>query len=178
MGNERPKLNASLKLAFAAIFGALAVAVTIAFVLPIPATIGGYFNLGEVIIYTAALVFGPYVGAFAGGSVAIADVLVGAGVFAPGTLVIKSLEGAIVGFLNRGLKKRGLSFGESAAVSVVIGGIEMVAGYFAYEQLVVGYSLLAALGEVPFNVVQMAVGLGIALPIMYAVQRVFPQLKS
>jgi len=167
-----------LKLTFAAIFGALAVAVTIVFVFPIPATIGGYFNLGEIIVYTAALAFGLYVGAFAGGSIAIADILVGAAVFAPGTLVIKGLEGAIVGFLSRELKNHGLSSGWSAAISVVIGGLEMIVGYFIYEQLVVGYSLLGALVEIPYNVVQMAVGLGIALPIIYAVQRVFPQLKS
>jgi uncharacterized membrane protein len=178
VGKEQPSLNAPLKLAFAAVFGALAVAVTIAFVLPIPAT-SGYFNLGEVIIYTAALVFGPYVGAFVGGSVAIADILVpGAAPFAPGTLVIKGLEGAIVGFLNRKLQKYTSNLGLSAAISIVVGGLEMVAGYFIYEQLVLGYSLPAALAELPFNIVQMTIGLVVAVPIMYAVQRVFPQLKS
>jgi hypothetical protein len=54
----------------------------------------------------------------------------------------------------------------------------MVAGYFIYEQLVLGYTWLAALAEVPFNLFQMAIGLIVAVPIMYAVQRVFPQLKS
>ena len=54
----------------------------------------------------------------------------------------------------------------------------MVAGYFIYEQLVLGYPMAAALAEVPFNIVQMAVGLVIALPVMHAVLRVFPQLKS
>lgn len=177
MKSEKYMLNAALKLALAAIFGALAAAVTIAFVVPIPAT-SGYFNLGEAIVYIAALVFGPYIGAFSGGSIAIADVLVGAGQFAPGTLVIKGLEGAIVGLLNQKLRKYTSNFGLTATVSVVIGGLEMVAGYFIYEQLVLGYPLPAALAEVPFNIVQLAIGLAVAVPIMLAVQRVFPQLKS
>jgi uncharacterized membrane protein len=178
MTMKQNALDAPLKLALAAIFGALAAAVTISFVIPIPAT-SGYFNLGEAIVYTAALVFGPFVGGFAGGSVAIADILVpGAAQFAPGTLVIKGLEGVIVGFLNRKLQKHTSNLGLIATISVVVGGLEMVAGYFIYEQLFLGYSMAAALVEVPFNIVQMAVGLVVAVPIMYVVLRVFPQLKS
>lgn len=171
-------LSTPLRLALAAIFGALAAAVTMLFVIPIPAT-NGYFNLGEAIVYTAALLFGPFVGGFTGGSVAIADILVpGAAQFAPGTLVIKGLEGVIVGVLNRKLQKYTSNTGLSATVSVVVGGLEMVAGYFIYEQLFLGYSLPAALVEVPFNIVQMIIGLIVAVPTMYVVQRVFPQLKS
>jgi uncharacterized membrane protein len=175
---KQSTLGAPLKLALAAIFGALAAEVTMAFVIPIPAT-NGYFNLGETIVYTAALVFGPFVGGFAGGSVAIADILVPYGApFAPGTLVIKGLEGIIVGSLNRKLQKYTSNLGLSAAISVVVGGLEMVTGYFIYEQLFLGYSMAAALVEVPFNIVQMIVGLIVAVPIMYVVHRVFPQLKS
>src|SRR4030042_587404 len=106
MGKEKNVLNARLKLALAAIFGALVAAVTVSFVIPIPAT-SGYFNLGEALIYTAALLFGPFVGAFAGGSAAIADILVpGSAQFAPGALVIKAFEAAIVGFLHTRLQKR------------------------------------------------------------------------
>jgi hypothetical protein len=54
----------------------------------------------------------------------------------------------------------------------------MVAGYFIYEQVVLGYPWAGALVEVPFNLVQMIVGLAVSVPIMYAVLRVFPQLKS
>jgi len=175
---KQSTLGAPLKLALAAIFGALAVVATMSFVIPIPAT-SGYFNLGEAIVYTAALVFGPFVGGFTGGSVAIADILLpGMAQFAPGTLPIKGLEGAIVGFLNRKLQKYTSNLGLSAAISVVVGGLEMVAGYFVYEQLFLGYSMAAALVEVPFNIVQMIIGLVVAVPIMYVVQRVFPQLKS
>ena len=178
VSTQKFRLSATLSLALAAIFGALVAAVTLSFVIPIPAT-SGYFNLGEALIYTAALLFGPFVGAFAGGSAAIADILVpGAAQFAPGTLLINFFEGAIVGFLNTKLQKRISNVGLSAAISVTIGGFEMVSGYFIYEQLVLGYSMPLAFAEVPFNIVQMVIGLVIAVPIVYAVRRVFPQLKS
>jgi len=37
----------------------------------------------------------------------------------------------------------------------------MVAGYFLYEQLILGY---AAAAEVPFNIGQVLIGIAIALP--------------
>jgi hypothetical protein len=54
----------------------------------------------------------------------------------------------------------------------------MVTGYFIYEQLALGYPLAVALVEVPFNIVQMLVGLIVAVIIVHVVLRVFPQLKS
>jgi uncharacterized membrane protein len=172
----RKSLNTPLKLALAAVFAALVFVVTSQVPpISIPAT-SGYFNLGETIIYVAALVSGPWVGALAGGvGASLADVYLGFAVFAPGTLVIKGLEGAIVGFLNVKLRKHISNITTCALVSVMVGGLEMVAGYFLYEQLVLSS---AALAEVPFNLVQMAVGLIIARPVMHAVLRVFPQLKS
>jgi uncharacterized membrane protein len=176
MDKERGKFGVSIKLTLATVFAALVFTVTSQIPpIPIPAT-SGYFNVGETIIYVAALLFGSAVGALSGGIGAmLADIYLGFGVFAPGTLVIKGIEGAIVGFLNlrlRYIANRTLR----AFVSVIAGGLEMVTGYFLYEQLVLGSAL--AFAEVPFNIVQMLVGLAIAVPIMHAVQRVFPQLKN
>jgi uncharacterized membrane protein len=173
---EKNGIKTPLQLALAAVFAALVCAATLAIVISIPAT-SGYFNLGETVIYIAALLFGPLVGAVAGGGAAIADMIVAAQ-FAPGTLVIKGFEGAIVGILNKKLQKITRSLTLSAAVSIIIGGLEMITGYFIYEQLVLGYPFAAALVEVPFNIVQMMVGLVVAIPVMHVVLRVFPQLKS
>jgi uncharacterized membrane protein len=65
-----------------------------------------------------------------------------------------------------------------ATIAVVIGGFEMVLGYFLYETLVLAYPFALAAVEVPFNIVQMLIGLVVAVPLMHAVLRVFPQLKS
>jgi len=173
---EKNGVKTPLQLALAAVFAALVCVATLALVISIPAT-SGYFNLGETVIYIAALLFGPLVGAVAGGGAAIADMLVAAQ-FAPGTLIIKGFEGAIVGFLNKKIQKITRSLTLSATVSIIIGGLEMIAGYFIYEQLVLGYPFATALVEVPFNIVQMLVGLVVAIPVMHIVLRVFPQLKS
>lgn len=178
MNEEYNKMRFTIKLTLTAIFAALVFAVTSQIPpIPIPAT-SGYFNVGETIIYIAALLFGSSVGAISGGIGAmLGDVYLGFGVFAPGTLVIKGIEGAIVGILNLKLKKYIPNPTICAIVSVIVGGLEMIAGYFLYEQLVLGYPFALALAEVPFNIVQMLIGLIIAVSIMHAMLRVFPQLK-
>jgi uncharacterized membrane protein len=168
------KVGITVKITLAALFATLVFVVTSQVPpIPIPAT-SGYFNVGETIIYVAALLFGPLVGALSGGIGAmLADIYLGFSVFAPGTLAIKGAEGAIVGFLNLKLRKYIPNPTICAVVSVTFGGLEMVAGYFLYEQLVLGYPFTVALAEVPFNIVQMVIGLVIAVPIMHAVLRVF-----
>lgn len=174
---QQTVIKTVLRLAIASVFAALVCIATLTIVISIPAT-SGYFNLGETVIYIAALLFGAFAGAIAGGAgAAIADMIV-APQFALGTLIIKGVEGAIVGALHRKIQKRSRYRSLSAAIATIIGGLEMVAGYFIYEQLVLGYPFAVALVEIPFNVVQMVAGLAVALPIMHAVQRVFPQLKS
>ncbi|HKZ87543.1 MAG TPA: ECF transporter S component [Candidatus Bathyarchaeia archaeon] len=175
MTEKQIPLRNPLKIALGAVFAALGIVATLLLVISIPAT-SGYFNLGETVIYVAALLFGPLVGTIAGGGTMIADVLVAAQ-FAPGTLLIKGFEGAIVGYLNSKIQRRTSSFILSAAISVIVGGLEMVAGYFIYEQLALGYPMAVALVEVPFNFVQVLVGLIVAIAVVQVILRVFPQLK-
>jgi uncharacterized membrane protein len=168
--------SSAFKIAVASIFAALVAAATLLFVIPIPAT-SGYFNLGETLIYVAALLFGPLVGAVAGAGASIADALVAAQ-YAPGTFTIKGIEGFLVGFLTKKLNQKIKSLTICATIAIVIGGFEMVAGYFLYETLALGYPVALAAVEIPFNIIQMLIGLIIAVPIMHAVLRIFPQLKS
>jgi uncharacterized membrane protein len=174
----QPNFNpsATFKIAAAAIFAALVAAATLLFVIPIPAT-SGYFNLGETLIYVAALLFGPLVGLVAGAGASIADALVAAQ-YAPGTFTIKAIEGFLVGFLTKKLNLKLKSLTICATIAIIFGGFEMVAGYFLYETLALGYPVALAAVEVPFNIIQMVIGMIIAVPIMHAVLRIFPQLKS
>ena len=90
-----------MAVALAAICTAMVCAATMLFTLYVPAT-KGFFNLGETMVYTVALLLGPWVGALAGGlGSALADVLLGFPYYAPGTLVIKASEGFVVGWLSR-----------------------------------------------------------------------------
>jgi len=88
------------EVASTAVFTAFVAAATSVFSVYIPATTG-YFNVGEIMVYTCALLMGPYVGAFAGGvGSMISDISLGYPYYAPGTLMIKGIEGFVVGYLG------------------------------------------------------------------------------
>jgi uncharacterized membrane protein len=177
MKAENSTVRIVYSLAMGAVFAALVCVATVIFTIPIPAT-SGYFNFGETVIYSAALLHGPFVGSLAGGvGAAIADIFLGPQ-FLPGTLVIKGFEGIIVGFLFRKLPIRKARPYLAMIIAIVVGGLEMIIGYFIYEQLVLGYSLVAAAAEIPYNVVQMVIGLIVAVPVGMYILRAFPQLKT
>lgn len=90
-----------LNIGATAVFTALVCVATIVFSIYVPAT-QGFFNIGESMVFLAALLFGPFVGAFAGGvGSMIADLLLGFPHYAPATLIIKACEGAVVGILKK-----------------------------------------------------------------------------
>lgn len=236
-----------------AIFTAFVAAATSVFSVYIPATTG-YFNVGEIMVYTSALLMGPYVGAFAGGvGSMISDLSLGYTYYAPGTLIIKGLEGLIVGYLGTRAFSRvttvqwrtvavasGLVFavvlafigstffsgattvtvggqwylpgfaldfqipgffwvlvaaaafiviaatalrlrvksGQSV-MAVLVGGAEMVIGYYLYESFVLTLmapasvvASLAPAAEVPFNVAQALVGLLVSVPLVRSIRQV------
>jgi uncharacterized membrane protein len=71
-------------------------------------------------VFTTAILFGPVIGAFAGGvGSMLADILLGYPYYAPATLIIKASEGAIVGFLSR--KKPNFSSKSWKAFTFLIG---------------------------------------------------------
>jgi len=134
----------------------------------IPNPMGGYFNVGDVMIFVAALAFGPLVGGAAGGlGSAVADII-GFPLFAVPTLIIKGLEGLIAGLVaNKKSVYRDI-------FSVVAAGAEMVIGYFLVEVYLWG--LGGALAEVPANVAQIAVGGLIGIPIALVLRRRLPEI--
>jgi uncharacterized membrane protein len=88
------------KMAVTAVFTALVCVATIIFSVYVPST-EGFFNIGESMVFLSALLFGPFVGAFAGGvGSMIADLLLGYPHYAPATLIIKACEGCLVGLLK------------------------------------------------------------------------------
>ena len=98
---KRIPVSTPTGLALTAISTALVCIATIAFSFYVPQT-RGFFNIGETMVFTTAILFGPVIGAFAGGvGSMIADVLLGYPHYAPATLIIKATEGAIIGFLSR-----------------------------------------------------------------------------
>ncbi|MCL4435089.1 MAG: ECF transporter S component [Thaumarchaeota archaeon] len=235
----------SRELAAMGVFTAFVAVATMVVSANVAAT-GGYFNIGETMVYTAALLMGPVVGAFAGGiGSMISDVALGYAVFAPGTLVIKGAEGFIVGYLaqyrfNSPSKTRvtvlavisgmilalviwwgGTSFFTGdidftlgiapstliftlavpelfwivLAVAafllvtiagvyldpqiswlvfvILLGGAEMVVGYYFYERYVMGQVLATA--EILVNIGQVIVGLIVSIPLTRSIARIMPR---
>ena len=135
--------------------------------------IGGYFNIGEAIIYFAAILFGPYVGAFAGGvGAGMADFFLGYTNYAPITLVVKALEGFVVGYAFRYLRKfdsKPIKL-RSKTVAILLGVPVMVLGYLIAEYYILGYGPAAYL-EIPWNLIQCGGGLIIALPLINIIEK-------
>ena len=147
--------NPTRFVALSATFTALVFVATAIFNLAITAT-NGYFNFGESMVYLAALVGGPLVGLVAGavGS-SLADIISGYGFYAPGTFIIKGLEGYVAGYLF--LKLRNLNAKQIKSVYLAFTGIFLsltVALTTPSLWQFVGnlYSGKASLGKFPFDI--------------------------
>lgn len=161
-------MNRTHKLIVAALLTALVTVATMAFQVPIPAT-KGYINLGDTVIFIAALLLGPRYGAIAGGvGSALADLLSPYALWAPFTLVIKGLEGFIVGYVFHHWLSGKNSIG-AKAMAMLLGGLWMAAGYFAAEVILYGFP--AALTELPGNTIQALGSAALALPVVEVLSR-------
>ena len=128
--------------------------------IPVPVT-SGYVNIGDAFIFVSAGFFGPIPGLIAGGiGSAMADILGGYPHFAIYTLIIKGLEGFVVGLLL----KKGMSIYKNIGASLV-GSFIMVGGYFLAESFMAG-SFIAPLQSIPFNCFQGFFSIVLAMPIM------------
>ena len=127
-GSKKGPTN-SRTVALTAVFTAFVFVTTWAFTIGIPTTNGGYFDVGEIMVYIVAILEGPYVGAIASGVGSMLSDAAVSPAYAPGTLVIKAAEGFVVGYLtNRTFS--GWTRSGWRALSVVMG--LAVGGLIAY----------------------------------------------
>lgn len=124
----------------------------------IPGPSSSYFNLGEVAIYIIALTFGARAGLIAGGiGSALMDILLGYSIWAPFTLIVKGLEGWLVGKLAReGNWNQNI-------LAIIAGGNVMVIGYAITKGFLISWA--AVLPEIGIDYGQMMIGGVIAIPI-------------
>lgn len=119
----------------------------------IPAFSGhGYLNLGDMVIFLAAMMMGKKGGLIVGGiGSALADIILGYSFYAPITLVVKGLEGFVAGGLL------GTKLGKKIPlIPTIIGAIVMAAGYYIAEIFL--YGAEPALVAIPGNLLQGLVG--------------------
>lgn len=155
------------RLVLAAIFAALVVVFTLFLPIQIPAVgEAAYIHPGDSVIYISAYILGGWLGAL-GASLgsALADLLAGSNVYILGTFIIKGLMCYAASSVMR--RVRG-NWWVSTVFGIVCGGCVMVGGYFLYELLLFGMEY--ALVSLPFNLIQFAAGLAIALPVIWALR--------
>ena len=147
----------SREVAATAVFTAFVFVTTFTFA--VQTSTGGYFDVGEVMVYITALVMGPYVGAFAGGvGSAMSDALL-APQFAPGTLIIKAGEGFIVGYLGRRAFTSlpdSLTKGVRYLLGVGVGVLVFALGVISFPDAYISlgeFNFMATTADVPLSLV-------------------------
>lgn len=164
--NRSMRLDATA-VALSAVVGAAVAVATMAISIPVGL---GYLNFGEVVIYTAAFLFGGVVGGLGGGiGAAAADVILGFAFYAPITLVAKGVEGFVVGRLAGTSTKR-------KAIAVAAGAPFMIAAYVIARAYLEGIPA-ALFQELPIDILQAVVGFIIAAPLSQALQSRLPELQ-
>lgn len=154
--------STTFALVLTAVLIALATLLTMYTKIPVPG-IRGYFNIGDVVIMTSALLLGRKQGAYIGAiGPALADLLLGYIIFVPITFVVKGIEGYLVGTVYNQE-----SYG-SAFIATIVGGIVIVAGYFIAEYIFMDPGV--AYAGLLTNTIQAVMSVIISM-ILYAVLR-------
>jgi uncharacterized membrane protein len=136
----------------------------------VPTPARGYIHLGDAGIFFSAIAFGPWIGGVSGGlGTALADIAGGFPQWAPFSFLIHGAQGWIVGWISR--RWAGIW---GLILAAVCGGAIVVVGYFAAGTYLSGVG--AAAGEVPLNIIQVAVGAAIGVPLFSAVRRAYPPI--
>jgi len=165
---EKLKSLSSKDIALSSTFAAAVAVGTILISIPVGL---GYLNFGEIFIFTAAFLFGGVVGGIAGGvGAAAADVILGWAFYAPITLVVKGLEGFVVGELSGESVK-------SKILAVCAGAPIMIFGYTLARAYFEGVPA-ALFQELPINILQALVGAGIGIPVSQAIKSRIPELTE
>ncbi|HHV81978.1 MAG TPA: ECF transporter S component [bacterium] len=152
-------------IAYIGIGSAIVCAGTMIIQIPIPQT-RGYINLGDALVLTIAMLFGSKIGGLAGGlGSALADILLGYAHWAPFTFAIKGIEGLIAGSLAYKAQNTIVR-----VLSLILAGLEMVAGYFITETFM--YGVGPAVVELPGNCFQAGGGVLISMLLFLAIKRV------
>ena len=140
------------KIVICALFMALTAVATM--VIQIPSPMDGYVNMGDAFVLLCAFVLGPVYGVIAGGvGSMLADILLGYVIYAPGTLIVKSLVVVVAYFLYRALTKTIKVKTISLVLAGAVAELLMVVGYFLYAMLLMGKGLAAA-ASIPGNLMQ------------------------
>lgn len=131
---------------------------------------GGLIHLGNTILFMSAIVFGKNKGAIAGAfGMGLFDILSGWITWAPFTFIIRGAMGYITGYIAYLNDKNGNNVIYNF-IGIFASSIVMIAGYYLTEVILYG-NWTAPITSVPGNVIQLAVGAAVAIPLSAALKR-------
>ena len=175
--NANRKGNRLLRLMIFASFFAALIFIATAFLPRIPTALG-YVHLGDAfVLIAAALLPAPYAIASAAIGGALADLLTGYVVWLPATFIIKALMALCISSRTKKIvAPRNLC---GAAIAILINA----GGYYLFQAIFISQSLIAPLPEIPFNIIQTAVGgvifviIGLLLDRSPAIKNMVPKVS-
>ena len=163
--------NKVRKMTYTALFTAIICVLTLIIKIP---SVNGYLNLGDCGVYAAAVLGGPFIGAFAGGvGSAAADLISGYAAWILPTLIIKGIMSGVVGYVAQKQSKEKLVSVKNL-LAMILMGIWMVIGYYLADVLVFGETqsgFIAALVAMVPNVIQTTVGIVVANLLLAALSK-------
>lgn len=159
-----------IKLVTAALLAAMTCVVTLFLQIPIPNTNGGYIHPGDSFVLMSGIILGPVYGGLAAGIGSMfADLFSGYAQYMIATFIIKLLA-AVAGACSYRYIRR-----NSVILAGILGGIIVTMGYFICDSILSG-NVVAASANIPFNLLQNAMGIILASIILPFLKKV-PQIR-
>ena len=148
----------------------------IRFPYPFSMNSGGLIHAGNIPLFAIAIVFGKKHGAVAGGiGMALFNLLSPFAVWTPCTLIVRGIQGYMIGAIANGRNRNGNSIIWNT-IAVLISTIWMLIGYFAYNLLLYG-NFASAVSALPGDLIQTVLGIAgmfVLIPILKVIKRNYP----
>lgn len=146
-----------IQVIYASMFSAIVFVFTyIGVQVPAFGAFGGLTHMGTLVMFIISIKYGKYYGALSGAiGMTLFDLLSPWAAWAPGTFVVRIIAGYVFGLIAESKEGQGMSMTKNW-LSLGLGGLVIVVGYFIFEALVLG-SGFAALRSIPGNLLQLVI---------------------
>jgi len=126
----------------------------------------GYIHAGDILIMVSCYFMKPKYAAIASGiGSMLADLLAGYVIYMPVTFVVKAVMALIAGTIV--YKKTDLY---RLVTGYILAGLFMIGGYLVFEGFYYGWA--PAIANIPFALIQPAVGIAVAVPMVLLFKRI------
>nr|WP_279222058.1 ECF transporter S component [Clostridium rectalis] len=183
MENKLPGKSKTLQIVQIALLIAVTCMVTMTIRIP---TLIGYTHLGDSMVFISAILLGKKRGAVAAAfGMCMADILGGYFVWAPFTLIIKGSMAYVAAYIAYRKNYNGNNLWNNI-FAFIMAGIWMVVAYYLANAAITRFiyvkvatfqeSLIISLVEIPGNIIEVLVGIVLALPLIKGLRNYFDKI--